>query len=177
MKTYDLSVLIPARNEMFLSKTVETILKNIRGNTEVIVVLDGEWSNPGIPEDPRVTIIYHNKSIGQRAATNEACQLSNAKYVMKIDAHCIVDEGFDVKMMQEMHDDYTMIPTMYNLHAFDWVCVGNNDVEADPYTEEQARKLGCGHSIYQAPTPDKCEKCGGMMVRELVWKHRQSRKE
>lgn len=154
----DLSILIPARNEQFLSRTVQDILNNIEGKTEVIVVLDGAWSDPPVPDDPRVTVVYHNQSIGQRAATNEACKLSRAKYVMKVDAHCAFDKGFDVKMIKEMQDDWTMVPIMYNLHAFDWVCIS------------------CKHRLYQGPTPEKCEKCGGKMEKDVLWQPRLSRK-
>src|SRR3990167_5481295 len=140
MRKYDLSILIPARNEMFLAKTIENLLENIEGKTEIIAVLDGEWTDPPITQDPRVTVIYFPESIGQREATNQACRISKAKYVMKIDAHCAVDKGFDVKMMADMQDDFTMIPTMYNLHAFDWVCDK------------------CGNRWYQGPTPTQCFK-------------------
>lgn len=157
MSDYDLSILIPARNEMFLSRTVENILQNIRGKTEIIVVLDGEWADPGVPDDPRVTVIYHNESIGQRAATNEAARISNAKYVMKIDAHCVIDEGMDVKMMEAMQDDWTMVPVMYNLHGFDWVCPE-------------------GHRIYQGPTPSGCLQCGKPMERDIIFQPRWNRK-
>ena len=157
MKNYDLSILIPARNEMFLSQTVSNILQNIRGKTEIIVILDGSWANPPIPDAQNLTVVYHHTSIGQRAATNEAARLSNAKYLMKIDAHCQVDEGFDVKMIAEMHDDWTMVPMMYNLHGFDWVC------------EE-------GHRQYQGPTPTKgCNQCGKPMKKEIIFKRRESR--
>ena len=44
---YDLSILIPARNEEFLNRTVQDILENIEGNTEVIVVLDGYETEVG----------------------------------------------------------------------------------------------------------------------------------
>lgn len=155
---YDLSILIPARNEMFLANTVDNIQSNIRGKTEIIVVLDGAWADPGVPDAPNVTVLYHNKAVGQRAATNEAARLSKAKYLMKIDAHCIVDEGFDVKMMQEMHDDWTMVPTMYNLHAFDWVCKN-------------------GHNEYQGPTPvEGCKQCGEPMERKIIFQRRERRK-
>lgn len=140
MYKYDLSVLIPARNEMFLALTVENILQNKRGKTEVIVALDGQWAKPPIPSHPDVTVIYFPESIGQRAATNQACRLSKAKYVMKLDAHCAVDEGFDVKLLAEMKDDWTMVPIMYNLHGFDWVC------------------KKCGKNWYQGPTPKFCHK-------------------
>lgn len=152
---YDLSILIPAREEMFLSHTVENILQNIRGNTEVIIVLDGYWES--VPDAPNVTVLHLEKSIGQRGAQNQAARLSSAKYVMKIDAHCVVDEGFDVKMMEAMHDDYTMVPTMYNLHAFDWLCPE-------------------GHRIYQGPTPKGCLQCGKPMVRDIIMQPRWSRR-
>lgn len=157
---YDLSVVIPARSEQFLSLTVEDILKQKRGKTEVIVGLDGEWADPPLNDHPDLTILYYGKSIGQRAITNQCVKLSHAKYIMKIDAHCRVDEGFDVKMMSEMKDNYTMIPVMYNLHAFDWVC----DT--------------CGNRTYQSPTPEKCFKpeCSGKPKREMIWKPRLSRK-
>ncbi len=146
---YDLSILIPARNEMFLTRTVEDILSNIEGNTEIIVVLDGSWADPPIKDDPRVTIIHHSESIGQRAGMNEAAKLSNAKYLMKCDAHCSFDKGFDVKMMAEMHDDWTMVPIMRNLHAFDWVCLD-------------------GHRRYQSPS-GVCATCGKETTRDVVW--------
>ncbi|GAG18954.1 unnamed protein product, partial [marine sediment metagenome] len=87
----DLSILIPARNEEFLANTVGDILDNIQGDTEVIVVCDGNWPDPPVPDDPRVTLVYHSESIGQRAATNEAARLSKAKFLMKCDAHCAFD--------------------------------------------------------------------------------------
>ncbi len=46
----DLSILIPARNEMFLKDTVEDILKNSEASTEIIVVLDGQWAEPSIAQ-------------------------------------------------------------------------------------------------------------------------------
>jgi hypothetical protein len=89
-----------------------------------------------------VNVIYLHESIGQRAATNIACKLSKAKYVMKIDAHCSFDKGFDRKMLEafkETGDNVTMAPIMRNLWAFDWKC------------------LKCGKKWYQGPTPTKCK--------------------
>lgn len=173
-----LSILIPARNEMFLRETVVNLLQNIRGNTEILIGLDGEWADPPIPDDERVTIVFYGKSIGQRAITNQLCKLSKAKYVMKLDAHCVMDEGFDVKLMADIKDDWTVIPTLYNLHAFDWVCIGKNLKSGKKYlTKEELDPIrGCDNRIYQSPTPDKCSKCGGNMERELIFKPRFSRR-
>ena len=120
----ELSILIPARNEMFLKQTIDNILENIEGDTEIITVMDGYWDEAPIHQHEKVTIVHLNESIGQRAATNLAAKLSHAKYLMKVDAHCAFDKGFDVKMMEAIkgHDDWTMVPMMRNLNAFDWVC-------------------------------------------------------
>ena len=61
----DLSILIPARNEMFLAHTIEDILTNIEADTEVIAVLDGQWADPPIPQHERVNVIYFPKNICQ----------------------------------------------------------------------------------------------------------------
>lgn len=151
----DLSILIPSRNEKFLNHTLRDLYKNIRGDTEIIVVFDGDWPQDSIPDNERLRIIHHSEAKGQRAAINEACRLSKAKYVMKLDAHCAVGEGFDVKMIEAMEDDWTMVPMMYNLHAFDWVCIQ------------------CKKRKYQGPTPDQCE-CGGRFAAEMIWKPKPS---
>lgn len=136
----DLSILIPARNEMFLKRTIDDILEHAEGDTEIIVILDGAWADPPIPDNDRVTLVYHPVSIGQRAATNEAARLSQAEYVMKCDAHCSFAQGFDVTLMAQCEHDWTIMPEMRNLHAFDWVC------------------QKCGNRMYQGPYPPFCYK-------------------
>jgi len=134
-----LSILIPARNEIFLKNTVEDILSKIEADTEIIVVLDGEWANPPLEQHERLNVIHLSESIGQRAATNLACKLSKSKYVMKCDAHCAFSQGFDRIMIEEMKDHYTMTPLMRNLWAFDWKC------------------MKCGKKWYQGPDPTECQ--------------------
>lgn len=138
----DLSVIIPARNEIFLQKTIESVLENIEADTEIIAICDGYWPDPPVLDHPRVTIIHVTEPIGQRAAANAGARLSQAKYIMKLDAHCAVDKGFDRKLMLDCKQHWTMIPAMWNLHAFDWEC------------------LGCGNRTYQGAKPERCEKCG-----------------
>lgn len=120
-----LSIVIPSRNEMFLGRTVEDILEHIEDDTEIIIGLDGVQDKSDILNDPRVNVIYVSESIGQRAMTNLCVKNSTAKYVMKVDAHCSFDQGFDRKMIEAFErvgDNVTMVPTMRNLWAFDWKC-------------------------------------------------------
>ena len=120
-----LSILIPARNEMFLARTIEDILENSEADIEIIAVLDGQWAEPPIPQHEKVNIVYVPEAIGQRAATNLGARIAKGKYLMKLDAHCSFDKGFDRKMiefMEEQGDDVTAVPIMRNLWAFDWKC-------------------------------------------------------
>lgn len=156
----DLSVLIPARNEMFLARTIQSVVDAATGDTEVIAVLDGAWAEPSIPDHPRVTLIHLPEPIGQRAATNLAARLSTAKFICKLDGHCDVPPGFDTVLMNDCERDWTLIPEQKNLHAFDWLCEG------------------CGTRTYQGPTPTMCNTCGakgtpgGPFRREMVWQPR-----
>ncbi len=145
----DLSIVIPSRNEMFLAHTIQDILENIRCDTDIIAVLDGEWADPPIEQHPKVTLIYHEQSVGQRSATNEAVRVSTAKYVMKVDAHCAFAPGFDEVLLADMQDDWTCAPTMKNLHIFDWVCPN-------------------GHRRYQGPS-GPCQECSQPTTMDIVW--------
>jgi rubrerythrin len=149
----DLSVIIAGRNEEFHAQTVEDVLAHSHADTEVICVLDGGWPpNRGIQDHPRVKVVKTTTAIGQRAATNLGASMSRAKYIAKLDAHCRMDDGFDVKMMAKMQPDYTATPAMYRLHAYDWAC---NE---------------CGNCTYQGSKPDKCAECGeDNLFKKLVW--------
>jgi glycosyltransferase involved in cell wall biosynthesis len=147
-----LSIIIPGRNEMFMARTVECVLANMRGDTEIIAVCDGFWPDPPIADHPKVNVIHFTEPVGQRRATNLGVRISGAKYVMKLDAHCTMDEGFDVKLMADCDGDWVVTPRLYNLHAFDWVCEK------------------CGWRKYQGPTPEKCPTCeSDQVVRDIKW--------
>ena len=152
--SYKLSVIIPARNEEWLARTVQDLLEHKGSETEIIVGLDGKWPEPGIPDHKDVTLVYYPESIGQRALSNQLCKISTAHYIMKLDAHCSVDQDFDSKMFkafEEVGDNVTMVPIMRNLHCFNWICPN-------------------GHTRYQGPSgPCKEKDCGKETKKEVVW--------
>ncbi len=116
-----LSVLIAARNEIYLESTLRDILRNAEGEIEIMVELDGYVPDPQIVlDDERVTFIHHEQSIGQRQCINHAARLAKGKYVMKVDAHCAFDKGFDVKLAADCEPEWTVIPRMYNLDVATW---------------------------------------------------------
>lgn len=154
-----LSVIIPARNEEFLNRTVDSVLSQSREDTDCIVVLDGAWSMVPLQNHDRLTIIFNPVSVGQRAAINQAAKISKSKYIMKLDAHCIMAEGYDtqlIKTAEELGREVLQVPLQYNLHAFDWVCPD-------------------GHRRYQSPS-GVCTECGKETTKDIIWKKRDSRR-
>jgi len=165
----ELSILIPSRNEMFLARTIKDILENIEADTEVIAVLDGKWADPEVEQNERVKVIYMPESVGQRAATNIAARIAKGKYIMKVDAHCSFDKGFDRKMLEGFKvtgDNVTVVPIMRNLWAFDWQC------------------KKCKNKWYQGPTPTFCcsdkkgkrenKECDGKEFEKIImWKGKE----
>ena len=158
-----LTVGIASRNEQFLLPTILDVLKHRRLDTEIIVVLDGAWPTEPIPDHPDVHLVYHPVSIGQRAAINETVRLSSAEFVMKLDAHCAVDEGFDAKMLArydsgELDRTVTSIPAQHRLHVYNRVC------------------KACGHVEGQGPMEVACAACSATQSYEMqmVWKPRHT---
>ncbi len=116
----DLSVLIPARCEQYLQKTIESVLAASEADTEIIAVVDGYWPDPPIQDHPRVTLLHHTESRGQRQSINEAARIARGRFLMKLDAHCAVGPGFDRILIEDWKPGYTLVPTMYNLDHTTW---------------------------------------------------------
>ena len=63
------TVIIPARNEPLLNKTIEWLYESSGGEIEVIVSLDEPQD-----VDSRAVVLNHDKPAGRRKGINEAAQ-------------------------------------------------------------------------------------------------------
>ena len=118
------SVVIPTRNEMFLNPTVADIFEKAAGEIEVVVVLDGYWPEE-MPTEPTkkgqtLKIVHKTGAQGMRPCINDGVDVSTGKFVMKLDAHCMLDEGFDQKLATDCDDDWVVIPRRYSLDIDNW---------------------------------------------------------
>jgi hypothetical protein len=151
---FSLSIIIPGRVEEYMAQTVRDVLAHTGPRTEVIAVIDGEAAGEHMALHPRLRILTLPAPVGQRAAQNVGVRASSARYVMKLDAHCAVDENFDEKLLAVMADDITLVPVMRNLWVYNWVC----DF--------------CGATEYQGPRPGACKECdsdASHFQKVLVW--------
>lgn len=143
-----LSVLIPSRKERFLEPTVKDVLAKAAGPIEVIVVLDGYWPNPPLPSDKRIVQIHFGEARGMRPAINAAAEAARGKYLMKLDAHCMVDEGFDDVLKADCDGDWVVVPRRHRLDAENWCLqdVGKPPIDAHylSYPFERDNDTSCG---------------------------------
>lgn len=129
-----LSVIIPSRCEEYLQKTIDGLLEKAEGEIEIIVILDGYWPKTTLKPDKRVILVHHGSQFdnkGMRTSINAGMALSKGKYVMKIDEHCLVDQGFDVKLAADCKDNWVVIPRRYRLDAENWKIVEDGRIPVD----------------------------------------------
>ena len=146
-----LSVIIPSRYERWLDKTIPDILSKAEGEIEIIVVLDGYWPNPLPSTDKRVRYLHQGMiqdNHGLRDAVNAGVAISRGEYIMKIDGHCMVDQGFDTKLIADCEDDWVVVPRRHRLDADEWKLVEDGRPPVDymflAYPYERKWDMTCG---------------------------------
>jgi hypothetical protein len=130
------SVLIPARNEIFLYKTIKDLLEKATGEIEVIAVLDGYWMPPEeIIEDKRVIYLHYGTPRGMRNGINMAASIARGEFLTKSDAHNMYEKGFDEVMKKDMQDNWILIPRRMRLDAEKW-CLQEDTLDKLPIDYE-----------------------------------------
>lgn len=114
------TIILPARNEPHLQKTINSLLENAQGEIEVIAVLDGYWPDPFLIDDKRVVIIHNSEAKGMRAAINSAVAIARGEFLMKADAHCAFGPGYDVILAGDCKENQVMVPRRYALDVVNW---------------------------------------------------------
>lgn len=159
-----LSVVIPSRSDQYLQKTVDDLLEKAEGEIEIIVVLDGIWSQ--LEDDPRVIVMHHGEvhnNIGMRGSINAGMKIAQGEFVMKIDEQCAVDQGFDVKLAQNCQDNWVVIPRRKRLEPESWTLIEDGRPDIDymcvdyPYQRPYDKTCGLHGAEWKRPDRAKIE--------------------
>ncbi len=116
----DLSIIIPSYRDRLLNRTLESILHSAKEDIEIIVVLDDYIAGTKVMEHDSIKYIKMIKNVGMREAINSGVEKSSGKYIMKMDSHCDIDEGFDIKLKKYHKPRQISIPSRYHLNADTW---------------------------------------------------------
>ncbi len=113
------SIIIPSRNEKYLSKTIDDIYSKATEDIEVIVVLDGPTQYP-VTSYSDVKVIDNPEPIGIRPSINQAVKASTGDYILKVDAHCMFGWEFDKKLREDCDDNWITVARRYTLDLDRW---------------------------------------------------------
>lgn len=115
------SIIVPAYNDPFLHKTIDSLLENSQSEIEIIVILDGYKPKDPVAKDPRVRIIRFRKNRGMRAAENAGIKIARGKYIMKSDSHCVFGPGYDRILAESCKPSWLCVPRRYSLDPENWI--------------------------------------------------------
>jgi glycosyltransferase involved in cell wall biosynthesis len=113
------SVLIPSREEVFLDRTIADVLAKAVLPIEIIVILDGYAPTLSVI-DPRVTYVTYPTPVGMRTALATASKAARGDFLMKLDAHCLVQQGLDQVLANACGPQTIVIPRRYRLNEEAW---------------------------------------------------------
>ncbi len=119
------SIIIPSRNEKYLAKTVADLLAKAAGEVEIIVVLDGYWPQPKIPDNDKLIIVHRGTPLGMRAGINAATAIARGKYLLKCDAHCMFAPGYDLALKDSCEENSIYVPRRFALDGEKWEIIEN----------------------------------------------------
>ena len=103
------SIIIAAMKEQYLEKTIEDLQNKAHGKIEIIVIQDKPM----------------------RTAINEGVSIAKYKYILKTDAHCMFDEGFDLKLIEAHQPNWVQTPTRKRLDAEKWELIQDERPDTD----------------------------------------------
>lgn len=112
--------MIPARNEKFLNKTIKCVLQSAAGDVEVLVLLDGAPPTKPVPKWKGVRVLKNDEAGGIGAASWKMANEAQGEFIMKLDAHCLLADGWDTALAA--HCDYKdlLVPARYQLKDDGW---------------------------------------------------------
>jgi len=133
-----LSIAIPSRNEIFLQKTILDVLEKATGDIEIYPILDGYEPPPNeLVDDPRVRYIRlpQQRYTQKRHGINHMVDICNGKYVMSLDAHCMMAKGFDEVLIKDLEENEVALPRRNRLDAENW-CIQKQSDDRPPIDYE-----------------------------------------
>lgn len=111
------SVMITARNEPQLNRTIESLYKTAEGEIEVMVSLD---EPPEIAVDGRAIKSSHSSPVGRRRGFNIMAGAAKGEYLFILDAHCKMSQGWDIKLAESCPEKGIVVSCIQDMHEETW---------------------------------------------------------
>lgn len=125
-----LDIVIPSKTEKFLEKTIRDVLAKATGDIMIYPVLDGyEPPEEEMVDDPRVHYVRlpDTRYTKKRHGINLVAAIGKGKYLMSLDAHCMVAPGFDTQLAKDHQENWVQIPRRHRLDPVNWCLQPQSD--------------------------------------------------
>lgn len=121
----EVSVIIPVgRNEKesSYSRTIQSLINSSKEDIEILFLADGWKPKESLSclKLPQVRVLPSSTSLGQRVQGNKGAALARGKYILRIDAHCKMSEGWDVKLKESCSDRTVLVCIIEPLNEETW---------------------------------------------------------
>jgi glycosyltransferase involved in cell wall biosynthesis len=117
------SIIIPSRDEPWLNKTINDLIMKAGGEIEIIAIVDGPTDQPIPVENSTVKVIRLAKPMGMRHGINLGANIATGEFLMKLDSHCMMTEGYDLLFQKDCDKDWVVISRRGELSP-DWIPSG-----------------------------------------------------
>lgn len=116
-----LSIIIPVYNaEKVINRCIDSIVNDIKENTEIIIVDDGSTDNSyevckGYESQYDFIRIIHKENEGVSVARNVGIENSRGKYIFFLDADDWLEKGWSNAVSKFLNEDWDMVAFAYRI--------------------------------------------------------------
>lgn len=97
-----------------------------------------------------------------REAINSGVALAKGEFILKTDAHCLFDEGYDVKLAANCEDNWVVVPRRYPLDPEKW------ELEKRSDKKYPIDYMYLSNTLHAEPWPEKRETNKDKQVDDLM---------
>jgi len=115
-----LSIIIPSYKDVLLHKTIDSLIDNSEGEIEIVVVLDGYWTEKPIRADKRIRIVHLGRNRGMRGAINAGVYVAKGDFLMRVDEHQMFGKGYDRILTETCQPNWIVTARRYYLDPIKW---------------------------------------------------------
>lgn len=155
-----LSIIIPGYRDRYHERTVADILQNseLGEQLEIVSVFDGYCPEWPLIADERRRIIRLEQNCGMREAINVGVAASKGEYLMRLDEHCCVANGFDKELTASCQPNWIMTAKRYFLDPAKWEVMDTPAIEHEKLVIQNAGDYGRKFSAVRWKSRDKAQR-------------------
>jgi glycosyltransferase involved in cell wall biosynthesis len=121
------SVLIPARNELYLFRTILDLQTNAAGPIDIWIFADS-WNDHrdvldrvlAMDSNSVHVVVNDGPAVGIRRASNHLADLAPGPYLYRVDAHCAFSPAWDIALKNAADPKTVVVPAMRILDPVAW---------------------------------------------------------